>query len=112
MTTSYFLTFDQFQNFRAIYRKFALLNQNKPQDILLYNIVRNLPMDRGFTNITNGTKIANGADPSFALKSAKTALSWGADYGPNGPYARIKQRYPDVFSDLDIAHILKLVRGA
>lgn len=39
-------------------------------DHIIYNYLRGLPLDRGFTKITNSNKLANGAFADQAFKSA------------------------------------------
>lgn len=41
---------------------------------ILYNIIRNKPLQLGFTPITNKVKLANGANPCYAYQSANYTL--------------------------------------
>ena len=43
---------------------------------ILYNMVRNLPLNRGFTPITNQVKLANGQYPEQRFDIAKASLKY------------------------------------
>lgn len=74
MTINSSLSREQFIEFRDAYRVIANARRLTARDIMLYNMIRGLPLDRGFTNITNGNKLANGADPQYGFKSTKSTL--------------------------------------
>lgn len=75
-TPSYLFSRDQFQSFRTYFRTCAADRQLEPTDMLLYNMIRGLPLDRGFSPITNPIKIANGAAPYLSFEQAKSTLRW------------------------------------
>lgn len=74
MTINSSLSREQFLEFRAAYRALANDRQLTARDIMLYNMIRGLPLNRGFTNITNANRLANGANPEYGFKSAKSTL--------------------------------------
>lgn len=73
---SYILSRDQYQAYHAFYKAKAINRQLTPADILIHNMVRGLPLDRGFTPITNPIKLANGAQPLLAFDQAKASMRW------------------------------------
>lgn len=76
--TSFFSTPEQFHSFRTSFRRLANERALKSTDILIYNIIRGLPLTRGFSEVTNETKLAHGAQPMQAFKHAKQSLAWQA----------------------------------
>ena len=70
-TLSEILSPSQFATYRATFKQRASDKTLSPIDMLIYNMIRGLPLSRGFTAITNPNKLANGADPWAAFKSAK-----------------------------------------
>lgn len=64
------ITREQFLTFRDAYKELAHRKQVTAKDIVLYNVVRGLPNDRGFTSITNPVKIANGLQKDHGFKDA------------------------------------------
>lgn len=87
-TTSYLLTREQFQAFHTSFKEKSKLRILTSRDMLIYNMIRGLPADRGFSPITNGIKIANGAAPWGALETAKSSLKWNM------------KRHPDSFNNM------------
>lgn len=76
MTT--FITTTQFHAFLAAWKERANAKSLSAEDMLLHGLIRHGDI-RGFTPITNQTKLANGADPSGALSKAAAAL-WSQLY--------------------------------
>lgn len=68
------LSREQFASIRAAFRKLANTKQLTPTDIVFHNLIRGLPSNRGFTTITNKTKIENGAEPDAAFAEARINL--------------------------------------
>jgi hypothetical protein len=81
MNTSLNLTREQFATFRTAYRQLAHRNCLTPADILIYNLLRGFPADRGFSPTTNSTKLSNGQAPWLGFDSAKLALRTSIRYG-------------------------------
>jgi hypothetical protein len=50
------------------------------QEHILYNIIRNLPTNRGFSLATNAIKLANGYAPDSKFKFAKSNLFFVIQY--------------------------------
>lgn len=105
-TTSYFLSREQFLSFHDQFKARAHARQLTSTDILLYNLIRDLPLTRGFSSITNATKLANGATPTFALDSARSHLQ----YLLRRP-DKIKALYSSLSDDI-IAQLLTKLQGA
>lgn len=61
---------EQYLTFRTAFKKLATAKQITSSDIVLYNILRQNPTNRGFTPITNRIKIVNGQHPRGAFINA------------------------------------------
>lgn len=70
------ITKEQFIAFREAFRARAHNKILTSTDMMLYNIVRGLPASRGFTPITNHTKLANGMIADNALVDARVSIKW------------------------------------
>lgn len=70
------ITKEQYITFRTAFKALARAKQITSSDIMLYNVIRGLPVSRGFTPITNQVKLANGAIASEALYHAKYQVKW------------------------------------
>lgn len=68
--------FEIIESFRAKARTKGLT----AAEHILYNKVRNLPLDRGFTETTNPIKLANGHAPDSGFKFAKSRVSYSLAY--------------------------------
>lgn len=96
---SYTLSRDQFQSFRTYFRTKANDRRLEPVDILIYNMIRGLPLDRGFSPVTSPIKIANGAQPWMSLDQAKASLRWKMKKYP----AEFKKMFDDNITDEQMA---------
>lgn len=67
MTINSSLSREQFIAFRDAFRALANSRQLTATDELVYNLIRGLPADRGFSPVTNPTKLANGARADFGF---------------------------------------------
>lgn len=75
---NYLLTKEQYLQVKANWKKFIVANKGaSAPDIVVYNILRSFPTSRGFTDITNPKKLANGCQPNEALKESFSALKRG-----------------------------------
>lgn len=63
-----YLTKEQFLTFREAFKKRAREKRITSEDIILYNIVRGLPVERGYTQIKNSNKLQNGMSPYTTLE--------------------------------------------
>lgn len=68
------LTKEQFIAFRDAFKSLAHSKQLTSRDIILYNVIRGLPVDRGFTPITNQNKLRNGSIPNATLEQSKWSV--------------------------------------
>ena len=75
MTTTYMLTREQFIIVRSCFLKLSQERRLVSSDIVFYNLVRGLPLDRGFTPTTNPTKLINGLSPTHGFKHALSYLT-------------------------------------
>lgn len=100
MTTHTF-TKEQFIAFRDTFKRSAHNKAISAADLLLYNIVRGVEMDRGFTPITNTQKLAHQAADQ-GLRTAKTHLRYLMRYNK----ATLRARFGDMFTDEFQAEIL------
>ena len=80
MNTNFMLTIEQFIPFRAGFLTLAKGRRVCPSDIILYNLIRNLPIDRGFTPITNERKLTYGMCPSEGFDKALDLLKRRCKY--------------------------------
>lgn len=99
---STFLSRETFLAFRNRFHSLAKQRALTPSEVVLHNIIRQLPADRGFTAVTNPVKLANGAASTHAFITAKAALIWGnfrnqerfkAAYGFDIPSEEFKRLY-------------------
>lgn len=75
-TLGYDAFFETIELFRAKARSKGLT----AAEHILYNKVRNLPLDRGFTPTTNAIKLANGHAPDSGFKFAKSHINHNMSY--------------------------------
>jgi hypothetical protein len=69
----------EFEFFKQAFKEKARNKQITAEDILLYNIIRGKDLDRGFTPVTNPTKLANGEDAYSGMRrlvESKRNLRW------------------------------------
>ena len=52
------------------------ITNRSPSDHIIYNLIRGFDAKRGFTEITNRTKLSNGANPWAGFESAKADARW------------------------------------
>jgi hypothetical protein len=103
---SYLLTREQFQAFRTYFRTRAKDRRLSPTDILTYNMIRGLPLDRGFSPVTSPIKIANGAQPWMSFEQAKATLRWSIKRYP----ADFKKTFGDIITDEQVATLTALLQ--
>lgn len=80
MTNFTLLDREQFTQYHAAFKKLAAARQLTPADMMLHNIIRGLPLDRGFSATTNQRKLSSGQHPMLGLKQASTQLRYLAKY--------------------------------
>ncbi len=80
MTTFTMLDREQFTQYHAAFKKLAAARQLTPADMMLHNIIRDLPLDRGFSATTNQRKLSCGQHPMLGLKQASVQLRYLAKY--------------------------------
>ncbi|MGZ8924454.1 MAG: hypothetical protein ACXW2E_01090 [Nitrososphaeraceae archaeon] len=68
------LTKEQINAFRQSFKKRAKDKDISSVDIMLYNLVRGFPSNRGFSKISNNTKLVNGQRPYQSYTDAKSKL--------------------------------------
>jgi hypothetical protein len=73
--TCLFSTREEYLNFKAAWAKLAKEKKISSSMILFYNIVRGKEVSRGFTDIRNPNKLANGARPDLAFVNALNDFS-------------------------------------
>lgn len=73
-TNTYILTKEQFQQYAAKFASKANSDSLAAHTMILHNILRNKDARRGFTPITNPTKLSNGADEWQGYKFARQTL--------------------------------------
>lgn len=109
----YNITTEQYQSLKAAWKKLADAKDIYPRDILIYNILRNKDLKRGFASTTNICRI-QGNDPWFSFKKAVDLVKWV--YTPLTYYAKknlesnqtnFEKRYGIPLS----AEILELIKG-
>jgi len=74
MTTFYAAHREHFHAFLTTFRTLASKRDIQPADHIAFNIVRDLPLDRGFTPLTNTIKLANGQSSNSGFVAAKAEL--------------------------------------
>lgn len=72
--TNHILTKDQYTQFNKLFTNAANRKSISASDIILNNILRGKDARRGFTEITNETKLGHGMDPWQGYKQAKAQL--------------------------------------
>ncbi len=80
MTTFTMLDREQFTKYHAAFKNLAATRQLTPADMMMHNIIRGLPIDRGFSPITNARKLGSGSHPMIGLKQASSHLRYLAKY--------------------------------
>lgn len=87
----------QIRDFVIAFRKRATLGNISSLDILVYNLVRGLPADRGFSPVTNSNKLANGhrANDGFnnAVSQFKFRTTWRDEHR-----AALAKQYHDILT--------------
>lgn len=86
--------------FAAQFKKLAHLKSVTATDLILYNIVRGYPLDRGFSPFTNTIKIINGHRSGFM--QAKTDLSYLIRYRPD----QLVSRYNNIIGKVELNTII------
>lgn len=71
---------EEFFNTIDVLRKKARTQGLNASEHILYNKVRNLPLNRGFTPASNANKLANGYDPLSGFKFALSSLNYMVNY--------------------------------
>jgi hypothetical protein len=104
-TTSYLLTREQFQSFRTSFKEKSKLRILTPRDMLIYSMIRGLPVDRGFSPVTNETKLANGAAPWAALETTKASLKWSIKRHPDS----FNASFENTLSPEQIAKLMEML---
>lgn len=69
---TYTLSKPEFIRFQTAFRKFANNKSIDSGDIVLYNLIRGCAIDRGFSPVTNATKLNNGHGAFQSLSYAKS----------------------------------------
>jgi hypothetical protein len=77
---TYLLDCEQFSQFRTAFKTLAHKRALLPSDLLLYNFLRDLPKERGFSPITNKRKLENGSLPMISLQQAFSHLKYLSKY--------------------------------
>lgn len=78
-TSNFVSSKEEFEQFRTIFKHKAQNKQIKAIDILLYNIMRGVDLERGFTPITNQRKLDNGEKAYHGQRSlfeSRHSLKW------------------------------------
>ena len=82
-TVSYILSKEQYQQFAASFIARAHAKNLSSGDMLLNNIIRNKDVRRGFTPITNPSKLGHGMNAWQGFVDARQSLNqqirWGKD---------------------------------
>lgn len=65
------LTKEQFIIFRDAFKARARAKSITAADLLIYNVIRGHAANRGFTPITNKTKLLNGQQPNYGFDCAR-----------------------------------------
>lgn len=71
---------EQFAEFRTAFKARAKNRTLSPSDMIVYNLIRGLPANRGFTAISNPTKLANGAQQWAGFNAARSNLQYQLKY--------------------------------
>lgn len=100
--TTYLLDREQFSQFRTAFKALAHKRALLPSDLLLYNFLRDLPKERGFSPITNRRKLENGSEPLISLKQALSHLKHMSKYRKE----EVRARFGGVISDELLAVLL------
>lgn len=69
------LTREQFLFTRTQIKNSAATKSLAPYEVVLNNLIRGLPLDRGFSPITNHTKLTNGCSAMESFSNAKRMCS-------------------------------------
>jgi len=92
---------EQFIKFRDAFRVLANDKKIKAEDILLYNVVRGLPITRGFTPVTNPIKLINGQSLNHTICNTLGCLKFHIRQTPADLLANF-----DNFIDIDDIKII------
>jgi tRNA A22 N-methylase len=68
----------EFQAAQTAFKTLAKCHTNGAVHAILYNAIRNKDLKRGFTAITNPTKLANGAQAMGSFYQALLSAKWQA----------------------------------
>lgn len=79
---------EQFIKFRDAFKELAHNKQITSKDIILYNTIRGVSLSRGFTDVTNKVKLANGQYPKQAFNIALSMLKFHLSLDPTKISAR------------------------
>lgn len=107
-TTSYILSKEQYQQFAAGFTARARTKNISSGDMLLYNIIRNKDVHRGFTPITNPSKINHGMNAWQGFVDARQTLNqqirWSKD--------QLKSKFGVEFTEETTTAILDVLKDA
>jgi hypothetical protein len=95
---------EQFIKYHAAFKTLAAAKLLTPADMVLHNLMRDLPATRGFSPTTNQQKIAAGQHRLLGLKQAVAALKFQAKYRKQ----QLIDRYSGTLTDqhlTDLAHL-------
>jgi hypothetical protein len=95
--TSLFKTKEEYQKYDAKWKE--LTTGKTLHDSIYYllnNLLRGYAEDRGFTPITNPTKLLNGQTADQGLRMAKESLRWSIKWPK---YSSIRSIYGDLLSE-------------
>lgn len=90
---------EQFTKYHAAFKGLAATRQLTPADMMLHNIIRGLPIDRGFSPTTNPRKLSSGQHPMLGLKQGSAQLRYLAKYRKQELNARFAGALSDQLID-------------
>lgn len=97
---------EQFIKFHSAYKELAKNKQITATDSILYNAIRGLPLDRGFTLITNKIKLDNGQHNNWSCYHTYVYLIIELERAPQ----TIITRFKDTLNTSDLSIILNYIK--
>jgi len=93
------------QEFLSIKESFKKAEIKSAHDYIIYNVIRGVASDKGFTPLTNPIKLANGAQSNYNYPSIGNAR-WSLKHRPE----YIRKIFGDLLTDEKCALILEAIK--
>lgn len=102
---THLITQEQFIKFRDAFKTLARDKKITAEDIVLYNVVRSFPVNRGFAHITNQIKLNNGQRRNQGIYNALGGIKFELRRNPD----KVITRFDNFVTVDDVEKIMKVL---